>query len=608
MFDITWKNTEKYSLETRVPSTVTRLPVKRVEAVALLHWEEHCLECAPPDCYGTCHGYKRRIDGKCIRMSYGFADNHDFSGLLPFGVDCRFEPWAKIECKFNPFECPPEEIRRLNEKSVRFSEKMLSFSKKFKFISPTLKPTGALNVFRKKFFLAKGKDMDPGFDAFVIECYSTESEPFKLQLQCDHKEIILFRQSFTISPGNNYYEVLASRFNITPHTPNPRIFIYPENDRNCRLIFTWLDFVRFKPEQDRGASSAEKVKCVAWDLDNTLWKGILIEDGPGALVLNHEAAKAVALLDGRGILNTIVSKNDHSEAVAMLEKLGLADYFVYPAINWGAKSENLKKVAEKFNLGLDSFALVDDSPYERQEVSSSLPMVRIYTDEQITELAGLPEFDVPVTEMSNQRRLTYLSSMKREKVQASFGDNYGEFLRSLEMQMEIFHPETEGEKARCLELLHRSNQLNISTYRYTEEEFSGLLSSTDKLCYACRCSDKFGNYGICGFVSVALCESAPRIKDLVISCRIAQKRFEYALIHWIIQGLKEKGYDELVARLLKTKRNGPLVELFKSMPFEVVSENHEIIFYRLSDLDMVADENIISVNYWQRVKHNENNR
>lgn len=597
MFDATWKNTEKYSLESRVPASVTRLPVERVQSVALLHWEEHCLECAPPDCYRSCHRYKPRVDCKCLRMSYGFAENTDFSGLFTFGIDCRFEPWAKIECKFNPFGCAPVDIRRICEKSSLFSEKMLSFSRALKFISPKLKPTGALNKYREKYFLARGKGKEPEFDAFVLECYSPETEPFRLQLQCDCNEILLFRRAFDINPGMNYYEVPAVRFNISPGTPNPRIFIYPENDRCCRLVFTWLDFVRFKPGRGRQDVPAEKVKCMAWDLDNTLWKGVLIEDGPGGVKLNHEAVKAIRLLDGRGILNTIVSKNDHGQAMALLERLGLADYFLYPAINWGAKSENLKKVASRLNLGLDSFALVDDSQHERQEVSLRLPMVRVYTDEQISTLDELPEMDVPVTETGGRRRMTYLSSMRREEVQASFGENYEDFLRSLEMRMEIFRPASDGEKARCLELLHRSNQLNLSTYRYPDEEFHNMLESSGALCLAFSCSDKFGDYGIAGFISVALGEAVPRIKDLVISCRIAQKRFEYALMYRICRKLKDKGYRELAARLVKTKRNGPLVEIFKNLPFEAVLEDKENIHYRLSDLDMAKDENIISTDF-----------
>ena len=342
------------------------------------------------------------------------------------------------------------------------------------------------------------------------------------------------------------------------------------------------------------ASHDEKVKCVAWDLDNTLWKGILIEDGPDKVVLNPEAIDIIRKLDRRGILNTIVSKNTHKEAMTHLETLGIADYFIYPAINWGAKSENLKQVASRINIGLNAFAFVDDSPQEREEVSSRLPMVRTFTDKQIMALPDLPEFRVPLTELSLNRRQSYLTEMKREEIKANFGDNYDGFLRGLEMRMEIFHPVEDSEVTRCIELLQRSNQLNISTHRYTAEEFSDLLASKNMQCYAFRCQDKFGDYGIVGFISIAL-QSIPQLKDMVISCRVSQKHFEHALVYWVSQRLKEDGHHEMLAKLLKTKRNGPLVEVFKGLPFEVIEENEQSIIYKLPDLGMVKDEKIISI-------------
>ncbi|MGC2425210.1 MAG: HAD-IIIC family phosphatase [Nitrospirota bacterium] len=596
MFDTTWKDSRRYVAESDIAETTTRLLPERVECVALLHWREHCLECAPPTCYRMCPKYKRRIDRKCIRMTYGFAENFKASGLFPYGADCRFEPWANVECRFNPARYAPRAIRRLDYVSRSLSRGVLSFSKGIKFISPTLKVSGALNALREWSLLRKGKDIIPLFDAFVLECHSTESESFKLQLQCDHDGTVLFRRSFDIAPGQNYYEIPFGDFNISPMTPNARIFLYPENDLPCRLIFTWLDFVRYAQRPVEASPAAEKVKCIAWDLDNTLWKGILIEDGPNGVQLNQEAVNIILQLDQRGIIHTIVSKNTHKEAHSLLEKLGISDYFIYPAINWGAKSENLKQVASRINIGLDAFAFVDDSPQEREEVSSRLPMVRTYTEKQIVKLPDLPEFDMPTTEASSQRRLSYLTEMKREEIEASFGDNYEGFLRGLNMHMEIFHPTTESEKTRCVELLQRSNQLNISTHRYTAEEFSDLLASKNMLCYAFRCKDKFGDYGIVGFISIAL-ERVPRIQDMVISCRISQKHFEYALIHWISQRLAHDGYHEMLAKLVKTKRNGPLVEVFKGLPFEAAEENEQSIVYKLPDLGMVKDENIITTTF-----------
>ncbi len=92
-----------------------------------------------------------------------------------------------------------------------------------------------------------GRNAVPRFDVFALECHSAETEPFKLQMQCDYEGNILFRHAFDIRPGHNYYEIPFGEFGISPRTSDARIFLYPENDRRCRLIFSWLDFVRFAP-------------------------------------------------------------------------------------------------------------------------------------------------------------------------------------------------------------------------------------------------------------------------------------------------------------------------------------------------------------------------
>jgi len=591
MFDMTWKNVRQYSNEKYLQGGKTQLPPENVESVALLQWEEHCLECAYPTCYQTCLKYKPRLDLECVRMKYGFVENTAFSGLFSDGVDCRFEPWAKIECFFNPIGLSPKKIRRLERISRGLSRLVLWLGIKIHFISPTLKLTRALKKIRDKlFFRNKNKINPPKFDAFVLECYSPETEPFKLHMQCDYEEKLLSLRSFQIVPGFNYYVIPFSEFKLS-HT-KARIFLFPENDRPCRLVFTWLDFVRFKPT----IQAAEKVKCVVWDLDNTIWQGVLIEDGADGVRLNQQAIDTIRQLDQRGVVHTIVSKNTYQEAWAVLENFGISEYFIYPAINWGAKSENIKELASRINLGLDSFAVVDDSPHERAEIAFSLPMVRLYSDKKIAQLPSLPEFDIPVTEMSVKRRQSYLTQMKREEIQTKFSDDYDAFLRSLEIKMEIFQPEKEAEIKRGYELLQRSNQLNLSTRLYSLDEYNDLLSSDEILCYAFRCWDKFGDYGIVGFISIAL-EDIPRIQDLVISCRIAQKHVEHALIYWVSQKLKQEGYHNLLAHLIISKRNGPLVAVFQDLPFIVIEENNKNILYKIPDLDQVEDEHIITTTF-----------
>ena len=154
-------------------------------------------------------------------------------------------------------------------------------------------------------------------------------------------------------------------------------------------------------------------------------------------------------------------------------------------------------------------------------------------------------------------------------------------------------------------MLKRSNQLNLSTHRYTQEEFISLLTSENVLCYAFRCWDKFGDYGTVGFVSIIL-GNIPKIKDLVISCRIAQKHYEHSLIYWVSQKLKKNGYQELYAKLIKTKRNTPLQIMFQSLPFNVIEDNNEFVLYKLPDLNLNKDEKIIKVTFRDKESIDEN--
>jgi len=594
MFETSLNDLQKFSEEESISGTATRLDSRQARAVGLLDWNEHCIECAMPQCYRKCLKYLPRADGKCRRFRYGLVENQGFSGLFPFGIDVRFEPWSKLECMINFIKCAPARIRRIHSMNRSLSRCAFLVSRKLGWFSHG--PWNILARVRENLLTEIGKLYEPRFDAFVLECFSAESDTISLRFQCDDQVQVYYSRTFTLKPGLNYFEIPYSAFGLPRSHPGIRLHVYPENDFPARLIFTWLDFVVFNKRVVPLEKPAEKVKCIAWDLDNTLWNGVLIEDGPEGISLRNQALEVIRKLDSRGIIQTIVSKNSHEQAMQVLEKLGIAEYFVYPAINWGAKSENLKQVASMINIGLDTFALVDDSPHERTEVSAQLPMVRVYSDTEIPALPSLSELDVPVTEMSRKRRLSYLAEMKREEIKAKYTDNYSEYLRGLQLQMEIFIPESDEEILRCFELLQRSNQLNLSANRYSENEYKELLNAKDIESYAFRCWDKFGDYGIVGFISIVL-GPVPVIRDLVISCRIAQKHYEHALLYWVAQKFNLAGVHRLHAVLVKTGRNTLLASVLKEMGFRSIGETDQSVEHLLDDLESFRDEMIVTTSY-----------
>lgn len=590
----------------------------------LLHWQEHCIECAPPQCYTVCPLFVARSDKKCARFVYGVYPNPHFGGLLDRGADVRFRRWAKIEAQFNDRSAVSVARHRLFDRIDSAVTKLVnSAADVLRPINRSRRLNGALTVFRDWLLPRLSVRYRGEYDDFVLECYAPDEEQFRLMLEQMLGDAVVFRHAFEIEPGQNFHAIPATSFQFPSEGEESRLLIYPENDAPRRLVFTWLDFVKYEAatrpngsttgasrlrnagsknidgssaeEAAAGLAPAAKVKCVAWDLDNTLWSGVLIEDTAQGCSVRDEAVQLIRQLDERGILQTVISKNNHDDAWQLLTELGLAEYFLYPAITWGQKSRSLQEVAEALNINIDTFALIDDSPFERAEVQAALPMVRVYSDEAVGELLDRPEFDVPVTDMSKRRRFSYREQEHRSTARAGFGGDYADFLRSCEMKMRVFAPREGSAVKRCLELIQRSNQLNLSGRRYSAEEFEELLATPGILALAVECRDRFGDYGIVGFSSVDERSKTPLVLDFVLSCRVAQKRVEHAFFAWLARRQSSRGCDGLQAELTKTSRNAPLVQVFDDLPFRVVGAGGPKLLMEMALDDARESDNIIEL-------------
>lgn len=569
-----------------------------VHRVQLLYWREHCLECAVPECYHSCPLYIARQDKRCARFEYGIYPNQSIDGLLHYGAEIKFRKWGKLGTHLYKTGLTPT-IHNMAAQIDRVGAAILSTFYRmtnpinpfdvFKIKRPNPQRIGYKiyaslreNILQHLWCLA---EYGGSYDMFVMECYSFDDEAFNMILEYKESKI-RSRHAIEIKKGHNYREIAVGEFNGTTTPLGGMLNIYPENDKEVKMAFTWLDFVKKQTDtrcdvSDKQLKPVEQVKCVAWDLDNTLWKGILIEDGKNKILVREEAVQLIHALDQRGIIQSVVSKNDYSEAMEALAQVGLKEYFVYSMINWDPKSVNLKRLAAALNINIDSIALIDDSPFERAEVRAVLQQMRVYSEVEVPKLLDYPEFDVPITEESKVRRTSYLAEMEREQTFQGSGSDYEGFLRSCRMEMRIFIPKNKAQIARCLELIQRSNQLNLSTRRYSEADFTELLETKGMLCVGFQCKDRFGDYGIVGFASVDESSSDPRLIDLVISCRVAQKMVERTFIEWLVDRENKKGHRILNAELAKTKRNGPLRSVFESLPFSIIEENETIVRMRL---------------------------
>ena len=563
-----------------------RLPFK-YEKRAIMLWEEHCLECAPPYCYNNCSLYKPREDSKCVRLQYGLRKTDEVSGSLPYGIECTFREWAKLEAFYTQTAARDNTYLFYDKANRALSLFFLGFARLMKRVWPTLKPYGAYVAYRQS--LVKGSKGIP--NVFYIRCNLKNKEQVQLLVQMDGNDKVYYSQIHSLKKGDN--ELIISLNHCLDNVKRARVFISPLNEEtDTEIVFSWIDLfcgVKLETKEER---PADKVKVLVWDLDNTLWDGTLVNDKN--VKVRQNAISLIKSLDNRGILNSISSKNDYDDAVAKLKEFGIEEYFLCPAINWGQKSINIKKIAETLNLGLNSFAFIDDNIREREEVSQSLPMIRVYSDSEVDALLEKEEFNVPVSEESSKRRLSYMQEVSRLQFKEQFSDDYDNYLRQLGMEL-IIKPIDEKSKVRCYELLSRSNQLNLTTHRYTEEEYEQLLKDVNTCCYSVGCKDKFGDYGIISFISFRLQESSATITDFVISCRVAKKKVENAIIRALAGQLSNKGMKELHAFLIITKKNGPLTDVFRDLPFEEVSKDDKSLHFVMKDLGIVGEQNIIRV-------------
>ena len=263
------------------------------------------------------------------------------------------------------------------------------------------------------------------------------------------------------------------------------------------------------------------IKCVVWDLDDTIWNGVLLENGGAGLRGN--VAHVIETLDRRGILHSIASRNSSELAMARLEAFGLKEYFLYPQIHWNSKAESIKEISRLLNIGVDSIAFIDDQPFERDEVKFSLPEVLCMDSSSIDMLPMMPEMNPRfITEDSRNRRRMYLTDIVRKKAEAEYVNAPEAFLASLKMVVTV-SPAGEEDLKRAEELTERTHQFNTTGHAYSYEELDFFRTSGDHRLLIATLDDKYGTYGIVGLALVECSQDEWRIKLHLMSCRVLSR-------------------------------------------------------------------------------------
>lgn len=335
------------------------------------------------------------------------------------------------------------------------------------------------------------------------------------------------------------------------------------------------------------AKQGRSFKCLVLDLDNTLWGGVIGDDGMEGIELGQGSPLGEAYiafqdyareLGRRGVILAVCSKNDEANAVEPFEKhpdmvLRRSDIASFVA-NWSDKAGNLRAIAEELNIGLDSLVFVDDNPFERNLVRQELPMVAVpeVSDDPTTypvALADAGYFEgLAVTDEDRERTSQYHGNKARDALKASATD-LPAYLRGLEMEL-IAKPFDRVGLQRIVQLINKSNQFNLTTRRYTDEDVIAVMADPDAFGLQLRLLDRFGDNGVIAIVIGRLQPNQDLLLDTwLMSCRVLGRQVEPTTLNLIACRAARLGARRLVGEYIPTKKNGMVKDHYARLGFTV---------------------------------------
>jgi len=360
---------------------------------------------------------------------------------------------------------------------------------------------------------------------------------------------------------------------------------------NADLHFSidYIEFIADRIYQIIKSLQGQMVKCVVLDLDNTLWGGIVGEDGPMGVKVSEQGEGKfyrkfqlwLSQLKSRGIILAVCSKNDEHIAKEPFEInngmiLKLEDFALFIA-NWENKADNITVIKETLNLGYDAFLFIDDNPAEREIVRQKLPQVQVpelpadFTDSldylirmNLFETRTIPEKDI-------DRTTLYKAEFERVKMKVKYS-SIDDYLQSLQMIASI-RPFILDDAERISQLSFRSNQFNLRTIRYSKDEIINIINSSDYLTFSVRLKDKFGDHGLVAIAIVKVNNKKQAFLDsLLMSCRVLKRGVEGFLMNKIIDNLRDLSVHLLIGEYLPTSKNGLVKNFLTDYQFQSFPE------------------------------------
>jgi FkbH-like protein len=347
------------------------------------------------------------------------------------------------------------------------------------------------------------------------------------------------------------------------------------------------------------AVTGKRKKVLILDCDNTLWGGILGEDGERGILLNNSTAKGKIFnevqilllgLQKKGVLLALCSKNNETDVNQVFkfnsDMILKDDHIVSKRINWNDKANNIKEISNELNLGLDSFVFLDDSDFEIGLIKTELPMVSVYQVPSnlseypilIKNLKGL-FFNPAITDEDLKKTTLYLQDKKR-KEQLKNHDTIENYLESLGLVLNLLWNDSVS-VSRFAQMSQKTNQFNLTTKRYTETDIVQYIENSNYEVLSISVQDKFGDYGITGICIINLIDSVAVIDTFLMSCRIIGRNIEFAFFDQVVRFLLSKDISKVCAKFVKTLKNSQVEFFYENLGFNVDNSDNNLKEYSL---------------------------
>lgn len=336
-------------------------------------------------------------------------------------------------------------------------------------------------------------------------------------------------------------------------------------------------------------------KALIFDCDNTLWKGILGEDGVDGVEYSEQSAigkfyrrvqQLAVYLSKRGVIIGLCSKNNPEDVAELLEKdttVLKKDHIVIEKVNWQDKATNLRAIAAELNIGLDSLVFVDDSLFEINLVKEQLPEILTFTvPVNVSEYPGQLErlvrkyFSLNQSREDTAKTAMYKQQAMRTEAKEAF-NSIEDYLASLEISIAI-REDDQSQIQRIAQLTQKTNQFNLTTVRYTEQQVESFMNALDDAVFSLSVKDKFGDSGLTGVCITRADETDNKIAvidTLLMSCRIIGRNIEYSFFNFVVKCLQRKGFERIRASYIPTKKNMQVTDFYTDVGMILRSQTAE---------------------------------